>query len=211
METTMRYSDEVRERALWVVAEQQAEHGLQWAAIRSIRAKLDCAAESLRRRVRQAERNRGYRTRMRSSERERLKAPERDNRELKRTMRSCATLRLSGARPPTEVMVAFVDRYRDTYGVVVDLCAAGDRPVDVLRTQGAASAAGALAGTCAPQCRALAADLAQLAGELLRLRGEDDLAADETRALLGCTLHGRAADEEIGLARGGTGHHLQAD
>ena len=84
METTKRYPGEVRERAVRMVAEQQAEHGSQWAAIQSIAGKIGCTPESLRRWVRQAERDHGQRAGMSSSERERLRQLERENRELKR-------------------------------------------------------------------------------------------------------------------------------
>jgi transposase-like protein len=82
MGTTKRYSKEVRERAVRLVREQQAEHGSQWAAISSIAGKMGCTAESLRRWVRQEERDHGERAGLSSSERERLKALERENREL---------------------------------------------------------------------------------------------------------------------------------
>jgi len=84
METTKRYPGEVRERAVRLVAEQQAEHGSQWRAIQSIAGKIGCTPESLRRWVRQAERDHGERAGMSSSERERLRQLERENRELKR-------------------------------------------------------------------------------------------------------------------------------
>lgn len=84
MGTTKRYPEEVRERAVRMVAEQQAEHGSQWAAINSIAGKIGCTAESLRRWVRQAERDHGERAGMSSAERERLRQLERENRELKR-------------------------------------------------------------------------------------------------------------------------------
>ena len=54
------------------------------AAITSIAAKLGCTAETLRKWVRQAERDAGDRPGLTSSERERLKELERENRELKR-------------------------------------------------------------------------------------------------------------------------------
>jgi len=69
MGTTKRYPEEVRERAVRMVAEQQAEHGSQWAAIHSIAGKIGCTAESLRRWVRQAERDHGERAGLSSSER----------------------------------------------------------------------------------------------------------------------------------------------
>ena len=84
METTKRYPEEVRERAVRRVSEQHAEHDSQWAAIQSIAGKIGCTPESLRRWVRQAERDHGKRAGMSTSERERLRQLERENRELKR-------------------------------------------------------------------------------------------------------------------------------
>lgn len=84
MNTSKRYSPEVRERAVRLVFEHQAEHDSQWAAIISIAAKIGCTAETLRGWVRQAERDQGRRAGLTSTEREQLKALERENRELKR-------------------------------------------------------------------------------------------------------------------------------
>jgi transposase-like protein len=84
MNTSKRYSPEVRERAVRMVLEQQTEHSSQWATIQSIASKLGCTSETLRRWVRQAERDQGIRSGMTSDDRERLKKLERENRELKR-------------------------------------------------------------------------------------------------------------------------------
>jgi transposase len=74
----------VRERAVRLVLEHQGEHGSQWAAISSVAAKLGCTAETLRRWVRQTERDEGRRPGLTTDEQQRLKVLERENRELKR-------------------------------------------------------------------------------------------------------------------------------
>jgi transposase-like protein len=84
MKKVQKYSPEVRERAVRMVFERQAEYESQWAAINSIASKIGCAAETLRKWVRQAERDRGKRAGLTSSEQERLKRLERENSELKR-------------------------------------------------------------------------------------------------------------------------------
>ncbi len=84
MSTSKRYPPEVRERAVRLVFEHEGEHDSQWAAIGSIASKIGCTAETLRKWVRQAERDRGRRSGLSSSERDRLKELERENRELKR-------------------------------------------------------------------------------------------------------------------------------
>ena len=84
MNKTTRYAPEIRERAVRLVFEHQADYDSQWAALNSIAAKIGCTAETLRKWVRQAERDQGLREGLTSSDRERLKGLERENRELKR-------------------------------------------------------------------------------------------------------------------------------
>ena len=79
-----RFPAEMRERAVRLVFEQQANHESQWAAIVSVAEKLGCTAETLRKWVRQAERDTGERPGLTTNERERMKQLENEVRELKR-------------------------------------------------------------------------------------------------------------------------------
>ena len=79
-----KYPPEMRERAVRLVFEQQGQHESQWAAITSIAGKMGCTPETLRKWVRQSERDTGERPGVTTSERERMKELERENRELKR-------------------------------------------------------------------------------------------------------------------------------
>jgi transposase len=77
------YSPEVRARAVRMVLDHQGEHASQYAAIQSIAQKIGCSGETLRNWVRQAERDQGLRTGPSTDERDRIKALERENRELR--------------------------------------------------------------------------------------------------------------------------------
>ena len=85
MSTSKKYSPEVRERAVRLVFEHQSEYESQWAAMASIAEKIGCTTETLRKWVRQAERDQGVKPGLTTDERERLKALERENKELRRT------------------------------------------------------------------------------------------------------------------------------
>jgi transposase len=79
-----KFPPEMRERAVRLVFEQQPEYPSQWAAIVSVAEKMGCSAEALRKWVRQSEHDTGQRPGVTTSERERMKELERENRELKR-------------------------------------------------------------------------------------------------------------------------------
>ncbi len=84
MKNQVSYSPEVRERAVRLVFEQQKEHESQWSAIKPIASKIACTAETLRMWARPAETDQGIRGGMLSSDRERLKQLERENRKPRR-------------------------------------------------------------------------------------------------------------------------------
>ena len=81
--TRGRCSPEVRARAVRMVLEHAGAYGSQWEAIVSIAAKIGCTAESLRRWVRQAERDEGLRPGPTSAELARIRDLEREVRELR--------------------------------------------------------------------------------------------------------------------------------
>ena len=79
-----RFAPEVRERAVRLVTEHAHEHDSEWAAMRSIAAKIGCSAETLRNWVRRAARDSGKRPGVTTAEKQRLQELERENRELRR-------------------------------------------------------------------------------------------------------------------------------
>ena len=79
----LKYSPEVRDRAVRMVLEHRGEHASEWAAMISIAAKIGCKAETLRLWVRQVQRDQGQRPGITTDERERIKALEREVRELR--------------------------------------------------------------------------------------------------------------------------------
>ena len=102
-----RFSPEVRERAVRMVEEHREAHASEWAVLQSVAPKLGCTAETLRKWVRQAQRDAGHRPDLTTSERERLKELEREVRELKRAneilRKAFAYFAQAGARPPEDV------------------------------------------------------------------------------------------------------------
>src|ERR671926_2020363 len=81
--TSNRFSPEVRQRAVRMVLDHGSDHASQWAAIGSIAGKIGCTSETLRKWVRQAERDQGLRAGPTTEERERIRTLEREVRELR--------------------------------------------------------------------------------------------------------------------------------
>ncbi len=84
MSKVKRYSPEVRERAVRMLFEHEKDYKSRWAALVSIASKIGCTAETLRSWVKQIEIDTGRRDGMTSDERARLKALEKENKELRR-------------------------------------------------------------------------------------------------------------------------------
>jgi transposase len=84
MRKSTKFSPEVRERAVRMVQEHRGEYPSLWAAIESISAKIGCVPQTLNEWVKKSEIDSGAREGVTSDERERIKALERENKELRR-------------------------------------------------------------------------------------------------------------------------------
>jgi transposase len=81
--TTNKFSPEVRDRAVRMVLDHAGEHPSRWAAVASIAAKIGCTPQTLHDWVKKAEIDSGQRTGVPTEMTEKLKALERENRELR--------------------------------------------------------------------------------------------------------------------------------
>ena len=85
MRKSPKFSPEVQERAVRTVFDAKDQYASQWAAIESIAGKIGCTAETLRKWVRQGERDSGARAGPTTVEQQRIKELEREVRELRKT------------------------------------------------------------------------------------------------------------------------------
>ena len=81
--TTNKYSPGVRERAVRLVHDNEGQHPSRWKAVMSIAAKIGCTPQTLNDWVKKAEIDSGQRAGIPTEMAEKMKALERENRELR--------------------------------------------------------------------------------------------------------------------------------
>ena len=84
MTKSNKFSPEVRERAVRLVQEHRGEYPSLWAAIKSIAPKIGCVPQTLNEWVKRQEIDTGARDGISTSELQRLKELERENKELRK-------------------------------------------------------------------------------------------------------------------------------
>ena len=84
MTKSNKFSPEVRERAVRMVQEHRGEYPSLWAAIESIAPKIGCVPQTLNEWVKRQEVDSGARDGITTSELQRLKELERENKELRK-------------------------------------------------------------------------------------------------------------------------------
>ena len=84
MTKSNKFSPEVRERAVRMVQEHRGEYPSQWAAIESIAPKIGCVPQTLHEWIKRHEIDSGARDGITTSELQRLKELERENKALRK-------------------------------------------------------------------------------------------------------------------------------
>ena len=103
--TTNKFSPEVRARAVRLVLDHEGDHASRWAAVVSIAAKIGCTPQTLHDWVKKAEIDSGQRAGVPTDMADKLKALERENRELRQVngiLRKASAYFARAELPPTQ-------------------------------------------------------------------------------------------------------------
>nr|WP_236828884.1 MULTISPECIES: IS3 family transposase [unclassified Blastococcus] len=126
MAAPRKYPDELRERATRMAVEARQDPATRAGALARIAKQLGINPETLRNWVTQAEIDGGVRPGTTTDDARRIAELERENRELRRAneiLKTASAFFAGGARPPTEVVVEFIDEHKERFGVE-PVCAA---------------------------------------------------------------------------------------
>ncbi|MCB1098633.1 MAG: IS3 family transposase [Verrucomicrobiae bacterium] len=119
--TTNKFAPEVRERAVRMVLDHERDYSSRWATVVSISEKIGCSPPTLHEWVKRAEVDSGKRAGVPTEMADKLKALERENRELRQAneilRKASAYFCAGGARPPVQAMITFIDDNRGLHGV----------------------------------------------------------------------------------------------
>ena len=120
MAAPRKYPDELRERATRMAVDARRDPATRPGALRRVGEQLGINPETLRNWVVQAEVDAGARPGVSTEEARRIAELERENRELRRAnaiLKSASAFFAAEARPPTAVIVEFIDAHREEHGV----------------------------------------------------------------------------------------------
>ncbi|WP_156160818.1 IS3 family transposase [Demequina maris] len=164
-----RYTPEMRERALRMLAEAIPDHPNLWSAVRHVAGLLGMSPETLRVWHRRLEVDAGVKPGVPSDAAEEIRRLKRENAELRKAneiLKAASVFFCEGARPPLTDMIRFIDEHRDQFGV--ELICRVLRPA----VQGFLTSRGYRAAkTRTPSARQLRDDL--LIPEVARLHAEN--------------------------------------
>jgi transposase len=113
--TTNKFSPEVRERAVRLVLDTEAQHPSHWQAVMSIASKIGCTPQTLNDWVKKAEVDSGRRASIPTEMADRMKALERENRELRQANEilrkaSAYFAMIEGSAAPLRAVPEMLDR-----------------------------------------------------------------------------------------------------
>jgi transposase-like protein len=117
MNKSNKFSPEVRERAVRMVQEHRGQYPSLWAAVESIAPKIGCVPQMLLEGIKRREVDTGVCDGVTTVEAERVKALEREVKELRRAKAGERVFRPGGARPRAQILMTFIDEHRGNHGV----------------------------------------------------------------------------------------------